>query len=348
MDRSLTTALRWISALLDAEGIPRQFVGGLAARVHGARRPLVDVDLYAPDEALARIAAAAGDAVVRHPEQHVDEHWDIRFMKLEHAGWSVEVGGADSARIRDARVGSWRPAAIDFEASETHSVAGVEIPVMPRHQLVDYKRALGRAVDARDLREIDAAAGAPVIGPSPPLPALGADGLTLRTIAEGDVDALFALFGDPEVTRFWGHPALPDRAAARELLAAIEEGARTGTLLQWGIVPDGRDRLVGTCTLAAIDREHRRAELGLALGRGHRGRGHARQAARAVLRHGFDELRLHRVVADVDPRNEAALRLARDLGFRREGRLRRHYRRDEEWQDGVLFGLLESEWGGAG
>ena len=61
---------------------------------------------------------------------------------------------------------------------------------------------------------------------------------------------------------------------------------------------------------------HRRAELGAALAPRSRGHGYAEEAARAVIRYGFDELGLHRVTADVDPRNEAALVLARRLGFR--------------------------------
>lgn len=49
--------------------------------------------------------------------------------------------------------------------------------------------------------------------------------------------------------------------------------------------------------------------------------------------------------ADVDPRNAPALRLVERLGFRKEGLLREHYQQHDEWQDGLLFGILEREWG---
>lgn len=165
----------------------------------------------------------------------------------------------------------------------------------------------------------------------------------LRAITAEDADALFRIFGDPVLTRFWGHPALPDEAAADRLVAEIQAGAASGELLQWGIELDEASGLIGTCTLAAVDRTHRRAELGAALAPEVHGRGFAEEAARAVIRFGFEELDLHRITADVDPRNEAALVLARRLGFREEGRLREHHLQHGEWQDGVLFGLLASE-----
>lgn len=176
------------------------------------------------------------------------------------------------------------------------------------------------------------------------LPTIRTSRLVLRAITAEDADALFRIFGDPRLTRFWGHPTLADRAAALALVEEIHAGAASGELLQWGVVPDDESGLIGTCTLAGVDRRHRRAELGAALAPSHQGHGFAEEAARAVIRHGFEELELHRITADVDPRNEAALGLARRLGFREEGRLREHYRQHEEWQDGVLFGLLKREW----
>lgn len=176
------------------------------------------------------------------------------------------------------------------------------------------------------------------------LPTIRTERLVLRHIDAEDADALFRIFGDPVLTRFWGHPTLPDEAAAGRLVAEIQAGASTGELLQWGIELDEASGLIGTCTLAYIDGAHRRAELGAALAPEVHGHGYAEEAARAVIRFGFEELDLHRITADVDPRNDAALTLAGRLGFREEGRLREHYRQHGEWQDGILFGLLKREW----
>lgn len=176
------------------------------------------------------------------------------------------------------------------------------------------------------------------------LPTIRTPRLVLRTITPDDAGVLLHIFGDPELTRYWGHPTLADRAAADSLVEEIRAGAASGELLQWGITLGETGDLVGTCTLASLDRQHRRAEIGAALAPEHHGRGYAEEAVRAVIDHGLAKLDLHRITADVDPRNAPALRLVERLGFRKEGHLREHYRQHDEWQDGLLFGLLKREW----
>ncbi len=175
------------------------------------------------------------------------------------------------------------------------------------------------------------------------LPTLDAGAVRLRWLTHNDVPALFGIFGDPEVTRYWGFATLPDVAAAKTLLASIHRDFRAGTLLQWGLERTGGP-LVGTCTLANLDRENARAELGFALGRAHWGHGYVRAALPVLLDFAFDRLELQRVHADTDPRNLAAIRVLERLGFAREGLLRQHYRVQGEPQDAVVHGLLRAEW----
>lgn len=178
------------------------------------------------------------------------------------------------------------------------------------------------------------------------LPTLQGKRITLRPVRDEDADTLLALFGDAERMRFWGHGPLRSRVEAVAYIGSIRDGAARGDLLQWAIArrpaEDGQPP-IGTCTLAAVDRAHGRAELGVALLPGAEGNGYAAEAARTAIRYAFEELNLHRVTADADPRNAGALALLERLGFRREGRLREHYRQGGEWQDGVLFGLLRGE-----
>jgi [ribosomal protein S5]-alanine N-acetyltransferase len=176
------------------------------------------------------------------------------------------------------------------------------------------------------------------------LPTLETERLALREIVEADVPALFEVFSDPQVMRYWSSPPLADLEGARKLAAEIAAGFRERRLFQWGITVKGEGRVVGTCTLFDWERPHRRAEIGFALHRAEQGRGIARESVSAVLSFGFGSLGIHRFEADVDPRNEACLRLLERLGFRREGYLRERYHVSGEVQDSVLLGLLEPEW----
>lgn len=176
------------------------------------------------------------------------------------------------------------------------------------------------------------------------LPVLDTDRLRLRTLVPGDIPALFSIFGDAEVCRYWSSPPLPSLAEADALYASIEDGFETRTLFQWGIELRDTHGIIGTCTLASLSEQHRRGEVGFALGRAHWRMGYVSEALVALVRFAFDELALHRLEADVDPRNHASLRALERLGFERDGYLRERYQVAGEIQDAVLLGLLRPQW----
>jgi RimJ/RimL family protein N-acetyltransferase len=181
---------------------------------------------------------------------------------------------------------------------------------------------------------------------TPALPTLEGERVRLRWLTDADVPALFAIFGDAEVTRYWSTPALPDESAAASLLAEIHDNVRVRRGFQWGIALRTDDAIIGTCTLYHPDFTHQRCEIGFALARAQWGRGYAAEAIRLALTHAFDELGFRRIEADVDPRNHSSLRTLERLGFVREGYLRERYNVNGEIQDSVYLGLLRSEWSG--
>lgn len=175
------------------------------------------------------------------------------------------------------------------------------------------------------------------------LPTLRTPRLAIRPLAPADVPALFAIFSDAEVTRYWSSPAMQSIDEAEALLAAIHECFRERTLFQWGLARLEDDLVIGTCTLGALQWKHRRGELGFALGRGFWRQGYVREALPAVVRFAFLNLDLCRLEADVDPRNMASLHVIEALGFRREGYLRERYHVNGEVQDAAFYGLLRDE-----
>jgi RimJ/RimL family protein N-acetyltransferase len=175
------------------------------------------------------------------------------------------------------------------------------------------------------------------------LPTLATKRLRLRWLTATDVPALFTIFSDPEVTRYWSHPAYSTMAEAEQLLARIHDCFHQRILFQWGLELCAAGAIIGTCTLSALDATHRRADLGFALGRSFWGHGYVAEALPVLVRFAFETLGLHRLTANADPRNTASLRALERLGFQREGYLRQHYLVNGEAQDGVLFGLLCSE-----
>jgi RimJ/RimL family protein N-acetyltransferase len=176
------------------------------------------------------------------------------------------------------------------------------------------------------------------------LPPITTARLRLRPMVDADAAALFALFREPEVARYWSSPAMTDEAQAHTLIREIREEFAGGTLLEWAVERSDEPGLIGTCTLAHLDRDNRRAEIGYALHPAMQGRGYMREALDALVAHAFDDLGLHRLEADVDPRNTPSLRALERLGFVVEGRLRDRWQVTGEVQDSLILGLLAPEW----
>ena len=124
--------------------------------------------------------------------------------------------------------------------------------------------------------------------------------LLLRPLQRGDVDALFTIFSDPAVMRYWSTPPWTDTAPAVAMVAADEAADAQADHLRLGLVRRDDDRLIGTCTLFDRNRQSRRAEIGYALAQQAWGQGCMHEALSALLDHGFEAWNLNRVEADRD------------------------------------------------
>src|SRR5687767_1412112 len=97
------------------------------------------------------------------------------------------------------------------------------------------------------------------------LPTLETPRLRLRWLTAEDVPALYRIFSDPDLMRYWSSPAITERAAAEKLLAEIHQNFAEKKMYQWGIAKKEDDSVIGTCTLVRPDPAHHRSEIGYIL-----------------------------------------------------------------------------------
>jgi RimJ/RimL family protein N-acetyltransferase len=174
--------------------------------------------------------------------------------------------------------------------------------------------------------------------------ALATTRLALRPIQDDVAPALFDIFSDPRVMRYWSSPPWSSLTSARETIAADAAPMRAGDYLRLGLELRETGELVGTCTLLAFVPQCRRAELGYALRATRWGCGYMHEALLALLAFAFGALDLNRLEADVDPRNLASVKVLERLGFRNEGHLRERWIVAGEISDSGLYGLLRRDW----
>jgi len=177
------------------------------------------------------------------------------------------------------------------------------------------------------------------------LPTLTARRVKLRWLTDADAESLYAVFSHPTVMRYWSTAPMSGIGQAKALVAEIHECFRAQRLFQWGVARIEDDRVIGTCTLFAINQLQGRSELGYALGHEYWGHGYMNEALTALIGFAFESLKMRRLEADIDPRNVRSLKALEQLGFRREGLLRERWKVNGELQDAVFLGLLQQEWG---
>jgi RimJ/RimL family protein N-acetyltransferase len=154
--------------------------------------------------------------------------------------------------------------------------------------------------------------------------------LVLSPIRRDDAAALFTLQSNPDVMRWWNHPAWTRPAEAREQIDDDLAAHAIGTQLKLAVRESLEGPLLGICVVFAVDRDAARAEIGYLLAPDRQGQGYMHEALQQVLAYLFRTLHLHRVEAEIDPRNAPSAR-AGTPGLPPRGVLRQRWRIQGSW-----------------
>lgn len=142
--------------------------------------------------------------------------------------------------------------------------------------------------------------------------------LILRHFRLSDGEAMERVFGDAEVMRFG--PGVQTPQWVRGWLRRCMEDDRKVGFGPWAVVAKSGRAVIGYCGLSYFPDIGGRPEMeiGYRLARPFWGQGYATEAAAAVRDYGFGVLCLPRLIALIDPRNVASLRVAEKIGMRYE------------------------------
>lgn len=127
----------------------------------------------------------------------------------------------------------------------------------------------------------------------------------------------------------------------RERLAFEAREMENGTRIKFWFLRRDNGKLIGFVDFWDIIRGALQScTLGYCLDHEENGNGYMSEALHVAIRHVLDEERLHRIEANIMPRNRRSLRLARRLGFKREGMARRYLKINGKWENHVRMTLL--------
>jgi RimJ/RimL family protein N-acetyltransferase len=168
----------------------------------------------------------------------------------------------------------------------------------------------------------------------------------LRPIQRSDISYFLKWYNDPEVTQYLGM-YLPMTEMAEQKYIEELGSSRATTDAQFVIeaIDGDKNIAMGSLGLHRINPKDHNATFGIAIGdKQFWSKGYGTEAARLIIRYGFEQLNLHRISSSAWFFNERSLRMHLKVGFREEGRRRENVYKNGAYHDEVMFGLLKEEW----
>jgi RimJ/RimL family protein N-acetyltransferase len=123
--------------------------------------------------------------------------------------------------------------------------------------------------------------------------------------------------------------------------------ARANSVVQLVIeaIEDNSRKVIGSIGLDNIGNKDHNAHFWIVIGdKDYWSKGFGTEAARLIIRYGFEQLNLHRISSYVYSFNERSLRLHSNVGFTEESRQREASFKNGKYYDNVNFGILKEEW----
>jgi ribosomal-protein-alanine N-acetyltransferase len=147
--------------------------------------------------------------------------------------------------------------------------------------------------------------------------------LRLRELKTTDAPAVFQIYADDEITRYYDLETFTDLSQAESLIKRQTDRFRQKAGVRWGITLKEEDVVIGTIGMM-LTAENRQGGIGYDLARPYWRRGIMHEVLQAVIQFGFHTAHVERIQALVMPGNTASARLLEKLGFQDQGILKEY------------------------
>lgn len=170
----------------------------------------------------------------------------------------------------------------------------------------------------------------------------------LREVSEGDIKTINGWRAHPDLIDLLGAPFRyinleTDSAWFEHYMKQRNQNIRC-VICKKETPSSETETVVGSVGLICIDWVFRSAEFYIMIGEAeNRGKGIGLQATKAILRHAFCDMNLHRVELTVMEHNQRARKLYEKAGFKTEGIKRDAVYKNGQYRNFILMSILENE-----
>ena len=176
------------------------------------------------------------------------------------------------------------------------------------------------------------------------MPELETKRLILRRLVMSDIQDIFEVASEPDVTRYitWEtHRTLDD---ARRFIQVVHDWYDRQEVLYWAVLRKSDLKLIGTCGIFEWVLRDARAELSYTLGRPHWGQGYASEVVNALVRFGFETMQLNRLEGRCLLENTASAHVMEKARLNLDGILRQQLYLKGAFHDLMVYSLLREDW----
>ncbi len=170
--------------------------------------------------------------------------------------------------------------------------------------------------------------------------------LYLKEISEEDVANIYHLHTFPEVARFNTIGIPQNEQVTKKLLQSVIEEPNKSKRRKygWAVFLKEDHTFIGEAGINLSIPKFRSGEVHYSLLPAFWNRGYATEIVNAILKFGFEYLRLHRIEAGVATENFGSIRVLEKCGMSREGLHRQVLPLRDGWKDNYHYAILESDW----
>ncbi len=162
--------------------------------------------------------------------------------------------------------------------------------------------------------------------------------LLIRTFQEQDWEAVYSYTSDEKVMHYMPEGVFNEEQAKKFIAENSNDKAK-----HFAIVSNNCEQVIGHIVFHPCFGDHT-YEIGWVLNPAYQNQGFASEAARAVLDYGFNEKKLHRIIATCQPENIASYKVMEKIGMRREGYFKKCIPYGKEWWDEYYYAVLREDW----
>ena len=141
--------------------------------------------------------------------------------------------------------------------------------------------------------------------------------LLMRRLVPGDLDALYALYRDPDIRCYFPEGTLTLEETREKLEWSVNGHPDHSEFGLWATIHKATRQFIGRCgllpwTIGGVDE----VEIAYMIAKPYWRQGLGAEAAQGLVRYGFETLGLKRLIALIDPAHEASIRTAMQAGLR--------------------------------